>query len=193
MAILQAEFNVAQRSGIRPYAAQFNDLSQGSVTGYSWDFGDGGFSTVQNPVHTYTAKGTYTVSLQVSDGTTSNTLGKIDYINVGDPEAEKHYSLNGPVKVKMTYDGHRGVINYSDGTWQLASRRDMDSTSPWKITFFMKSDSSAAHNCVLGKGFVSKLAVVADEITGNIDAKEYGVSTERRNLIFYKDASGEVT
>lgn len=40
----------------------FTDLSTGSPTGWSWDFGDGNFSSVQNPVHNY-ASGTYTVKL----------------------------------------------------------------------------------------------------------------------------------
>ncbi len=36
-----------------------------AITGYSWDFGDGGSSTDQNPVHTYTAPGSYDVTLTV--------------------------------------------------------------------------------------------------------------------------------
>jgi PKD repeat protein len=39
----------------------------GSIGSYSWTFGDGGTSTVQNPSHTYTAGGTYTVTLTVTD------------------------------------------------------------------------------------------------------------------------------
>lgn len=34
---------------------------------YQWDFGDGGFSTEQNPSHTYAAPGTYRVKARVSD------------------------------------------------------------------------------------------------------------------------------
>ncbi len=40
-----------------------------SCTGctYEWDFGDGGTSTLQNPVHTYTSLGTFDVSLTITD------------------------------------------------------------------------------------------------------------------------------
>jgi PKD repeat protein len=54
--------------------ATFTDTStdQGAtINQWSWDFGDGVKSTLQNPVHTYSAAGTYTVSEQVTD-----TLGK---------------------------------------------------------------------------------------------------------------------
>lgn len=50
--------------------ANFTDQStdsDGSVVSWSWNFGDGGTSTAQNPSHTYAADGTYTVSLTVTD------------------------------------------------------------------------------------------------------------------------------
>lgn len=40
--------------------------SPGSVSSWAWDFGDGGASTMQNPVHTYTANGTYLVCLTIT-------------------------------------------------------------------------------------------------------------------------------
>ena len=51
----------------------------GSVASWSWTFGDGGTSTAQNPSHTYTTGGAYTVSLTVTDnggatGSTSQTV-----------------------------------------------------------------------------------------------------------------------
>jgi PKD repeat protein len=38
------------------------------VTSHSWTFGDGGISTAQNPSRTYSAGGSYTVTLTVTDG-----------------------------------------------------------------------------------------------------------------------------
>jgi PKD repeat protein len=44
----------------------FHPLSEESLT-FSWDFGDGTTSTQENPVHTYSATGTYIVILRVVD------------------------------------------------------------------------------------------------------------------------------
>ena len=49
---------------------QFADSSydlDGNIVSWSWNFGDGTSSTEKNPVHKYSASGTYTVVLQVSD------------------------------------------------------------------------------------------------------------------------------
>ncbi|TCJ19000.1 PKD domain-containing protein [Flaviaesturariibacter flavus] len=50
-------------------AFTFTDASTApasTVTGWNWSFGDGTFSTSQNPVKTYLSPGTYTVRLQVT-------------------------------------------------------------------------------------------------------------------------------
>ena len=49
--------------------ADFTDASTSSQTilSWMWDFGDGNTSTQQNPSHTYSADGTYTVCLTVMD------------------------------------------------------------------------------------------------------------------------------
>ena len=54
-----------------------------NILTWSWNFGDGGNSTNQNPVHNYSSNGTYTVSLTVSDYFTSNTKTRTAYIQVG--------------------------------------------------------------------------------------------------------------
>jgi len=46
---------------------QFTDNSTGNIVSWQWDFGDGNTSTIQNPTHTYSAKGTYSVKLVVTD------------------------------------------------------------------------------------------------------------------------------
>ncbi len=76
------DFVATPVSGVAPLEAEFTDLSVGNITSWAWDFGDGTNSTEQNPVHTYTVAGEYTVILVVSDGNVSYTEEKTDYIYV---------------------------------------------------------------------------------------------------------------
>jgi PKD repeat protein len=61
---------------------QFNDQSTGNITSYSWDFGDGTTSTDQNPTHTYTAPGTYTVIETITGPGGSNNETLTNYITI---------------------------------------------------------------------------------------------------------------
>jgi PKD repeat protein len=51
----------------------FLDKSTGSPNSWSWNFGDKGTSTSQNPAYTYSKIGTYTVSLTVRNAAGNNT------------------------------------------------------------------------------------------------------------------------
>jgi len=77
-----AAFTGTPTSGDKPLTVEFTDESTGTITEREWDFGDGGNSTDRNPVHTYTAAGTYTVNLTVSTGSGSDTLSRPGYITV---------------------------------------------------------------------------------------------------------------
>ena len=66
---------------------QFNDLSLNGPTSWSWDFGDGGTSTQQNPSHTYTTSGQFTVTLIASNSNGSDTHVLTNYITVNLPSA----------------------------------------------------------------------------------------------------------
>jgi len=56
-----------------PLTLKFMDMSTGSPTTWNWNFGDGNTSALQNPVNTFQAPGTYTVTLTASDGASSDT------------------------------------------------------------------------------------------------------------------------
>jgi len=79
-----AAFSATPTSGNAPLNVTFTDESTGVLlSSWSWDFGDGGTSTQQNPTHEYTTAGTYTVSLTVTGFAGPDTETKTDYITVG--------------------------------------------------------------------------------------------------------------
>jgi PKD repeat protein len=56
-------------SGTAPLTVQFTGSASGGTSPYtySWAFGDGGTSTAQDPSYTYTAVGTYSAALTITD------------------------------------------------------------------------------------------------------------------------------
>lgn len=78
-----ANFTTDITNGSSPLTVQFTDKSN-YPTSWLWDFGDGTTSNKQNPSHTYTKAGIYTVKLTVANnnGNDSDILTKTDYITV---------------------------------------------------------------------------------------------------------------
>ncbi len=79
---VQADFVASPTSGEPPLTVSFSDASVGYVDTWSWDFGDGAVSDLQNPQHTYEAAGSYTVSLSVSGPLGADVVTKPNYITV---------------------------------------------------------------------------------------------------------------
>jgi beta propeller repeat protein len=77
-----ADFNAMPEYGLAPLTVQFLDTSCGGPLNWSWDFGDGNTSCIQNPSNIFTNPATeYTVTLTVNNtnagyatSTTSKTI-----------------------------------------------------------------------------------------------------------------------
>lgn len=52
---------------INPFIYNFNAVGQGNINSYRWSFGDGRYSDLPNPIHTYSDTGTFTIKLVVSN------------------------------------------------------------------------------------------------------------------------------
>ena len=124
----------------------FSDLSTGMVASWSWDFGDTNTSTEQNPVNTYTAAGTYTVSLTATGPGGSDTETKVDYIVVDaePPVAE----FSGSPTAQDCVDGRLDKL-IVDGNLQLhfAQQIHRDLVAPVHLGLtFLTSESLAIHH-----------------------------------------------
>ncbi len=77
------DFEGTPLTGEASLLVSFTDLTSGTnVHTWSWDFGDGGSSTDQNPDYTYDTPGTYSVTLTATDDNGTKSHSKQDYIEV---------------------------------------------------------------------------------------------------------------
>jgi PKD repeat protein len=79
---LFANFTAHPISGKAPLMVFFEDKSIGNPTGWEWHLGDGSVSTLQNPIHTYSHKGQFTVDLKITRGELYNMTSKMYYIKI---------------------------------------------------------------------------------------------------------------
>ena len=78
-----AGFIGSPTSGTAPLTVQFTSTSRGA-NAYMWNFGDGGTSPAQNPRHTYSVPGIYSVDLDARDSCSGNTdrAGMSNFVTV---------------------------------------------------------------------------------------------------------------
>lgn len=75
-----ADFSGTPLSGNAPFSVAFTDLSTNTPTSWAWTFGDGGTAATQNPSHTYSRAGAYTVGLTATNSAGSDLETKTGYI-----------------------------------------------------------------------------------------------------------------
>ncbi len=112
-----ADFEGDVLTGQAPFTVHFTDLSSSVIDDWDWDFGNGGFSGLQNPSCTYSSPGTYTVSLSVSGPGGDDEEIKVDYIVITAAAPEPDFTSDntyGPAPLTVNFtDMSDGIVD----TW----------------------------------------------------------------------------
>jgi len=119
--------NDGDRVGPADVTIHFTDLSTsstGRITSWEWSFGDGGISSLQNPMFTYQNPGQKTISLSVSNEygasqTVTKTIWVVHDGPVADFVAIPPSSTKTPVLVSFNPDASTGMIDTYDWTFEL--------------------------------------------------------------------------
>jgi PKD repeat protein len=77
-----ASFDATPSSGPAPLTVRFTDTSTNSPSTWSWEFGDGHVSAIQNPEYVYSVPGVYTVSLLAMNAAGRGSITRSNYITV---------------------------------------------------------------------------------------------------------------
>ena len=163
-----ADFSGAPTTGVAPLAVDFTDSSTNSPTAWSWTFGDGGTSTIQNPTHEYTSAGDYTVSLTAANSAGSDGETKTDYISV---------SSSGPTTIfsddfESALSGWTtsGTVNWYTGT----PKNDTHSVEFIETASLERTISTAGYSSIEVSFYLGAMQLEAGE---NVQALWYNGST----------------
>ena len=125
-------FNAEPIAGEAPLDVFFySDTSAGGEPEiWAWDFGDGGTSALENPSHTYTTPGTYTVSLTVTNAAGSDTETKVDVIHAQSlpVAAFSATPLGGTTPLEVTFTNTS--TNATSYSWDFGDGNTSTTASP---------------------------------------------------------------
>ncbi len=133
-----ADFIADPLSGTTPLTVQFSDQSNGNISRWFYQFGDGFSSINKNPVHTYKMPGNYTVRLMIlaRDGMSIQwmTMVREAYIQAKspvNPDVSIDFTaepVSGPAPLRVQFTGNTtgppGVWKYDFGDRSSSTQKD---------------------------------------------------------------------
>ncbi|HZG25644.1 MAG TPA: PKD domain-containing protein, partial [Chitinophagaceae bacterium] len=159
---------------------QFTDTSRTyGKASYLWNFGDGGTSTLQNPVHVYAAGNrTYRVSLTVQDSLgCSDSLSKANYITVRSPKAAFQAKDTVSICLPLETTFYNKSENYESLYWDFGdgNTSSLDTTSNFYNTF----GTFKAKLLAIGTGGCKD----SSEVTVNVYNPSSGTTIDYRTVV----------
>ncbi|WP_255332815.1 PKD domain-containing protein [Methanocalculus taiwanensis] len=181
-----ANFSANTTSGYPPLTVQFFDQSTGLPTIWSWNFGDGNISAIENPIHTYGSIGSFTVTLTASNPNGSGIVTKEHYIIVIspiDPLPVADFVANTtegviPLTVQFTDtsagDPDAWDWNFGDGTTSVEQHPTHTYTTAGYYNVTLMATNVAGNNSITksnfihAKGFVDYVIEEGVFVYGNV-------------------------
>lgn len=116
---ITADFQASTTSTSTNVSIQFTDLTSGATT-WAWDFGDGTSSALQNPSHSYSSDGTYSVTLIVDNGSgCADTLQKGNYIVIATQTGINNLISNAAITITPNPFNNEAVIEINNNQFPI--------------------------------------------------------------------------
>jgi len=203
----EAEFVADKTAGVGTLDVQFTDQSTGIILYYDWDFGDGTVASgersvgsyEQNPMHTFTAPGSYTIKLKVTGSGTGDIdeVTKVDYIKINVDPPVANFVANkviGGTSTSFQFTGHTvGTItdylwNFGDGqtSTELSPSHTYSSVGTYTVTFTATGPGGSDDEIK-----TNYITVLAAPVAAFISDKTSGYAPE--SVQFTNQSTGTIT
>jgi gliding motility-associated-like protein len=163
---------------------------QGTINAWQWNFGDGNISSVQNPSHTYSSGGTYTVTL-----VSANSFGCKDTMQHSEqifnqPSSNFSYSppcINTPVTFSLI--DNTNVATYN---WTLSNGSSSNVVSPvytytvagtYPVSLITTSNDGCSDTTIKNLTVQLPVTAAADAVTN--ECKGYPVQLNASGGLYY--------
>ncbi|MEO8415057.1 MAG: PKD domain-containing protein [Ginsengibacter sp.] len=178
--------------GCVPYTAVFTNNSLGGLS-FTWDFGDGGHSTDDNPSHIYALAGSYTIRLLAFDSSSCNKVDSATFtITVSPiPVAAFTYNPNPPQEnvftnfVNQSLGATKYFWNFGDGdsSLEVNPAHIFPATATYNVCLHAANDAGCSDDtCVIVRALIKPLVDVPSAFTpgkfgvnGRIKVEGFGI------------------
>lgn len=134
-------------SGDDRLTVTFQDTSSGSPTAWSWSFGDGQSSNVQNPTIQYTEGGTFNVTLIASNDAGSSSVTQAVTVGLDPAEADFEFTVDGldVTFVDRSMNADTYLWDFGDGQTSTEQNpsHTYGSVGTWNVTLTASNASSS--------------------------------------------------
>lgn len=153
-----ANFTVTPITGCDPLVVNFTNTTVNGTT-YTWDFGDGNSSTLDNPSHTYTGfVGGVTIRLIATNANGSDTMIKINEVQIF-PQPIANASVTSPVCLGQAVVFNNQSVNAISWAWNMGDGSAINtSANPSHVysaagTYNVTLDVTGFGGCVTSTAF----------------------------------------
>lgn len=153
-----------------PVFASFTDNSNtyGGISSWAWNFGDGKFSTLQDPNNTYVFAGTYTLNFSIVDefGCTADTILP-DFLTILGPSGNVNWTAVAGV-CGQTFDFiPSNLVDVANIIWDLGDGTIVNDTAAFQYGYDSNSTFNPSAILVDTTGCEVAIALPQITITGN--------------------------
>ena len=163
-------FTGTPTSGTAPLTVQFTDNRTGSPTIWNWSFGDGNYSSLQSPSHTYAFAGAFTVSINATNSAGSDLSTRTNYINVTSSIIPPTASFTGtpttgavPLTVQFTDTSNGSPMSWNwsfgDGSYSTARNPSHTYSTNGTYTVSLNATNSAGSNTATRANYITVSAI----------------------------------
>ena len=203
-ATLTADFTATPTTGETPLTVQFTDRSVGNISSWLWDFGDGSTSSAQNPTHTYSSSGNFTVSLTITGLGGSDTETKEDYIsvtrkasvielNISDPEITFGESITIIGRISPAHQAQATLTFTNDEGETETETATSDSNGIFSLTDYFPPDGGSWSVVGRWEGDSDHNSAESNALTFTVNQAEVALTIDTSSLEIRVDQTVDIS